>query len=109
MNIDIFTKYWLLLKKEYQDKQHDNTDLKLYYSILKDYPEKDIKQAIKQVLKYETYFPRINEIIKYLPTHDTNNKVSYGKDGIMLWNGVRCENKKPTKEEIAEMNKLLGV
>ena len=104
---DIFIKYWNILKKEYQDKTHDTQDLKLYYSILKDYKEKDLKQALKEVLKNENYFPRINEIIKYLPTHDTNNKIKYDKDGVMLWNGKRCEVKKMTQKEQEELDKIL--
>lgn len=107
MNIEVFTKYWQVLKREYQDKQHNTQDLKLYYSIFKEYPEKEFKQAIKQVLKYENYFPRINEIVKYLPTHDLNSKVSFDKDGTMLWGGIRCESEKPSKEELKMMNDFL--
>ena len=69
----------------------------MYYSIFKDYQEQDVKDAIKEVLKYQSYFPRIDEIVKYLPKHEEP-----------IW----FENKKDlipaTKEEQEEMEELIN-
>ena len=36
-----------------------------------------------------------------------NKTISYDIDGVMLWNGKRCESKLATEEEIKEMEKQL--
>lgn len=36
-----------------------------------------------------------------------NKTISYDIDGVMLWNGKRCESKLATEEEIKEMEKHL--
>lgn len=38
-----------------------------------------------------------------------NNKIiDYDTDGVMLWNGVRCESKPCSKSELDELNSLLA-
>jgi len=37
-----------------------------------------------------------------------NNIISYDEDGVMLWNGKRCESKKGSEEEYKEMQLLLS-
>lgn len=37
-----------------------------------------------------------------------NKIISYDTDGVMLWNGKRCESVSPTKEEQKEMEDLLS-
>lgn len=67
MDIKEFTKYWNIMKRNYQDKTHTTDDLKYYYSILRNYTQQDLKNAFEKVLKFQSYFPRIDEIVKYLP------------------------------------------
>lgn len=69
---DIFKKYWDILKRNYQDKTHTTEDFNIYYSIFKDFEEKDFINAIKQVLLNNKYFPRIDEIAQYIQHSDTN-------------------------------------
>lgn len=38
----------------------------------------------------------------------SNTIIDYDTDGVMLWNGKRCESKIPTEEEIEEMEKILN-
>lgn len=44
-----------------------------------------------------------NEIIK----GRSSPHIRYDTDGVMVWNGKRCEAIKPTEEELAEMENLL--
>lgn len=44
-----------------------------------------------------------NEIIK----GRSSSHIRYDLDGVMVWNGKRCEAIPPTKEELAEMEELL--
>lgn len=37
-----------------------------------------------------------------------NKIISYDTDGVMLWNGKRCESVQPTEEERKEMEDLLS-
>ncbi len=67
---DIFKKYWNILKRNYSDKTHNASDFNLYFSIFKDYEEEKFIYAIKQVLINNSYFPRIDEIAKYLSNDD---------------------------------------
>lgn len=104
LDITIFTKYWQVLKKNYQDKTHDKNDFKLYYSILREYSEKDFIQAIKMVLKYNSYFPRIDEIVKYLPKM---KKDEIQDDSLPDWMNQKFESQEATSEEIAELESLI--
>lgn len=38
----------------------------------------------------------------------TGPHIRYDPDGVMVWNGKRCESTPPTKEELEEMEKLLS-
>ena len=40
--------------------------------------------------------------------NNKNNNISYDADGLMLWNGKRCESNRATDEEIKEMELLLS-
>lgn len=96
MDIELFKIYWEFLKKNYQDKTHNNTDLKTYFSILKDYSEEDLKIAIKNCLKYQSYFPRIDEIVKYIPEKKE-----------FFWNEEECKIVPLNEEEKQELEELL--
>lgn len=53
---------------------------------------------------------------KYYIHNKYNNKkdkligpvISYDNDGVMLWNGIRCESKKCTEKELDELNAILN-
>lgn len=96
LRLSIFKKYWNILKKNYQDKTHNDEDLKMYFSILRDYQEQDVISAIKEVLKQQPYFPRVDEIVKYLPTQEEPN-----------WFNQSVENNIPTQQEREEMQNIL--
>lgn len=34
-------------------------------------------------------------------------RIRYDSDGVMVWNGKRCESKEPTEEEKKEMEEIL--
>lgn len=44
----------------------------------------------------------------YKLKNDDMNMIDYDVDGVMLWNGKRCESTPPSKEELEEMEKLLS-
>jgi hypothetical protein len=57
----------------------------------------------------------IHDGIGYLSGHNNkynkninNNIILYDEDGVMLWNGKRCESNKATDEEIKEIELLLS-
>lgn len=70
MNISVFSKYWNILKKNYQDKTHNKEEMYTYYSIFKEYDEDTFKRAVKETLKHQKYFPRIDEIHQYILVED---------------------------------------
>ena len=96
---DIFEKYWNILKRNYQDKTHNTTDFNLYYSIFKDFEEKDFINAIKQVLLNNKYFPRIDEIAQYL-SHCNNKEPEWFNNDL---------SKEPhiTKNEKEELERII--
>ena len=101
MNIKEFSKYWNILKKNYQDKTHNKEELYTYYSIFKDYDEEIFKLAIKEVLLHQKYFPRIDEIFQYIPEEtpswfDKELKVESTSD----------EEQKEMEELLDELNNL---
>ena len=89
----------------------------VYYKY-KDFFIKDKKVFIKGYLK--TYSDKNNNIQSYImvtkitdkPNELINEKsaphIRYDEDGVMVWNGKRCETIPPTEEEKKEMKKLLS-
>lgn len=98
---NIFKKYWDILLLNY-NKKHTQKLFNLYYSIFRKFEEQDFKVAIEQVLKKQPYFPNINEIFKYLPTH-TEKLEQKLKD----WENVKVE--PTTIEEQEELKKILKI
>ena len=85
------------MKRNYMDKTHDDEDKKTYYSIFREYDEQEFKNAVKQVLLNQSYFPRIDEISKYLLV----------EVDVPKWFNEKLENEQPTQQEIQEMDKIL--
>lgn len=91
---------------------HDNL-----YQIYKDLLFKENQVFFKGYLnsyrtkenKYTTIISitDIFESYEYLTKGKTGPHIRYDPDGIMVWNGKRCEAIPPTKEELQEMENLL--
>lgn len=48
------------------------------------------------------------EVITEIKSKEKDSKISYDFDGVMLWNGQRCESSSYTSNEVNEMEKLLS-
>lgn len=91
---------------------HDN-----FYQIYKDLLFKENQVFFKGYLnsyrtkenKYTTIISitDIFESYEDLTKGKTGPHIRYDPDGVMVWNGKRCEAIPPTKEELAEMEELL--
>lgn len=101
---DIFIYYWKMLLLNYNQKNtHEmQKKCKLTYAVFRDISEEDFKIAILNTMKYQQYFPNINEIYKYLPTHE--NKLS---QKLKSWENVKAEI--ATEEEQAELKEILEI
>ena len=102
LRLEIFNKYWNILKSNYKDTQHTDFDYKYYYSIFREYQEEDFIKAVKMVLKYQQYFPRIDEIVKYLPMID-----DVKNEKVPKWFDEDYEPIETTEEERKELDDLL--
>lgn len=100
LRFNIFNTYWNILKRNYQDTQHTEEDLKIYYSIFREYDEESFIKAIKMVLKYQPYFPRINEIVKYLPNIDESHEPT-------KWFNKTINNTELTEEEKTDLEEII--
>lgn len=100
---DIFTKYWEILKRNYNDKTHNTTDADLYYSIFRKFKTKDFIKAIEQVMLHKKYFPRIDEIAEYLPKTKSKDK-----EPVPEWISTNNDIEPTTQQEQNEMENLLN-
>lgn len=98
LRLDIFDTYWKIMKSNYQDTRHTEFDYKYYWAIFKDYKEEDFIKAIKLVLKFQPYFPRVDEIVKYLPEIEQE---------LPDWWDKKIESVEPNEEELEEINEFL--
>ena len=58
----------------------------------------------KDMIRKVYIFP---EIISEVKSKDNNSKISYDSDGVMLWDGQRCEATLYDSNEVNEMEELL--
>ena len=69
-----------------------------------------LNSYIDQNKKIQSFITVTN--ISNNPSDITNGRKSphirYDPDGVMVWNGKRCEAIPPTKEELEEMNNILN-
>lgn len=105
LRFNIFNTYWNILKRNYQDTQHTEEDLKIYYSIFREYDEDSFIKAIKMVLKYQPYFPRINEIVKYLPKIDDE---ILENENIPKWMNETLSFIEPNEKEKEELERIIS-
>ena len=86
------------------------------YTIYKDFFVKEKKVFIKGYLN--SYSTNGNIQLFITVTDISNNKedilngrnsphIRYDPDGVMVWNGKRCESEEPSEEESKEMEELL--
>lgn len=87
------------------------------YNTYKDLFLKGNKVFVKGYLN--TYTDRFNKIQTFITTTDistnpsdiTNGRkephIRYDPDGVMVWNGKRCESIPPTEKELKELEELL--
>ena len=93
-----------------------NISRELYY-IYKDYIVKDNKIYIKGYLNsYIDKNKTIKSFITVIDVASNRKEILYGKkaphireddEGVLIWNGKRCDDTPATEEEILEMEKLL--
>lgn len=87
------------------------------YETFKDFFVKGNKVFVKGYLNsYKNMKNNIQSFISVVDIADnpddiTNGRkaphIRYDPDGVMVWNGKRCESTPPTKEELQEMENLL--
>lgn len=100
LRLNIFNTYWNILKRNYKDTQHDKKDFIIYYSIFKEYEEKDFINAVKMAIKFQPYFPRVDEIVKYLPSE-------IEKNNIPKWFNKERKIEETTQQEQQELEEIL--
>lgn len=66
IDFSIFMKFWNILKRNYSDTKHNDKDAKVYFHCFEKVKKEDFSKAITKVLKYSSYFPRIDEIQRFL-------------------------------------------
>ena len=87
------------------------------YEIFKDFFVKGNKVFVKGYLNsYKDYKNNIQSFISVTDISDNPEDIMNGRkaphirydpDGVMVWNGKRCERIQPTDEELQEMEELL--
>lgn len=94
-----------------------NISRELYYTYL-DYFIKDNKVFIKGYLN--SYIDKNKNIQSFITVVDISNNptditkgrssphIRYDPDGVMVWNGKRCESILPTKEEQEELEAMIS-
>ena len=118
---DKYIKFGITTKK-YTTKEDKNVYVSLniereLYNVYQDYFVKDNKIYVKGYLN--SYIDKNKEIKSFVTVTDVANnreEILNGKkaphirvddDGVLVWNGKRCEDTPATEKEIKEMEKLL--
>ena len=71
---NIFNKYWEILKQDKNDKTHTNKQRDTYFSIFKNVEEEIFVESVKEMLLRCSYFPRIDEMEKFISGVMERNK-----------------------------------
>lgn len=118
---DKYIKFGITANK-YTTKENRNVYVSLnisreFYYIYKDYFVKDNKIYIKGYLN--SYIDKNKTIKSFITVTDVasnREEILYGKkaphireddDGVLIWNGKRCDDAPATEEEIMKMEELL--
>ena len=119
---DMYIKFSIIAKKytlnEFKNVYVSlNISRELYYTFL-DYFFKDNKVFIKGYLN--SYIDKTKKIQSFITVTEISDNlddilngrgsphIRYDSDGVMVWNGKRCESIPPTKKELDEINSLLS-
>ena len=113
-----YIKFGLTTLKYYKNKVYSSLNInRNLYTTYKDFFVKGTKVFIKGYLNSYITNNKIQLFITV--TNISNNKedilngkrephIRYDPDGVMVWDGKRCEKEIPTKEEQQEMEQLLS-
>lgn len=113
-----YIKFSLITTKYNNGKVYSSLNInRNLYEIYKDFFVKGNKVFIKGYLNSYGIDNKIHSFITV--TEISNNKeeilngksaphIRYDPDGVMVWNGTRCEEVPPTKEELQKLEHLLS-
>lgn len=116
-NNNEYIKFGLTTTKFNNSKTYSSLNIKRdLYTIYKDFFVKGNRVYVKG---YLNSYSSNNKIQSFITVNDiadnyddiTNGRkaphIRYDPDGVMVWNGKRCEKEEPTEKEYLEMKELL--
>ena len=116
-NNNEYIKFGLTTSKFNNSKTYSSLNIKRdLYTMYKDFFVKGNKVYVKGYLNSYSGNNGIHNFITVTNISDDYNtliqrrkgpRIRYDPDGVMVWNGKRCESKEPTAEEKLEMEELL--
>ncbi len=116
-NNNEYIKFGLTTSKFNNSKTYSSLNIKRdLYTKYKDFFVKGNKVYVKGYLNSYSGNNGIHNFITVTNISDDYNtliqgrkgpRIRYDSDGVMVWNGKRCESKEPTDEERLEMEELL--
>ena len=116
-NNNEYIKFGLTTSKFNNSKTYSSLNIKRdLYTMYKDFFVKGNKVYVKGYLNSYSGNNGIHNFITVTNISDDYNTliqgrkgpiIRYDPDGVMVWNGKRCESKEPTEEERLEMEELL--
>ena len=116
-NNNEYIKFGLTTSKFNNSKTYSSLNIKRdLYTMYKDFFVKGNKVYVKGYLNSYSGNNVIHNFITVTNISDDYNtliqgrkgsRIRYDPDGVMVWNGKRCESKEPTDEERLEMEELL--
>ena len=102
-NNNEYIKFGLTTTKFNKSKTYSSLNIKRdLYTIYKDFFVKGNRVYVKG---YLSSYSSNNKIQSFITVNDIAD--NYDPDGVMVWNGKRCESIPPTEEEKREMEELL--
>ena len=116
-NNNEYIKFGLTTTKFNNSKTYSSLNIKRdLYTIYKDFFIKGNRVYIKGYLNSYLFNNKIQSFITVNDIADNYDEITNGRkaphirydpDGVMVWNGKRCEKEEPTEEEKREMEELL--
>lgn len=116
-NNNEYIKFGLTTTKFNKFKTYSSLNIKRdLYTIYKDFFVKGNRVYVKG---YLNSYSSNNKIQSFITVNDIANNydditngrkaphIRYDPDGVMVWNGKRCEKEEPTEKEYLEMKELL--
>ena len=109
-NNNEYIKFGLTTTKFNKSKTYSSLNIKRdLYTIYKDFFVKGNLNSYSSNNKIQSFIT-VNYIADNYDDIANGRKaphIRYDPDGVMVWNGKRCESKEPTEEERKEMEELL--